>query len=78
MIHSDTIKGLTEDEQLLLYSVTGFIFQRLGYQVYKPEWARMLRVDGLIDVLNKIANIKDEYLPVRESLIGKIKDGGGF
>lgn len=78
MIHSDILKSLSEDESLLLYSVAGFIYQRLGYPVYNPQWVRMLKVDRLIEVLGKIANLKEEYLPVRDSLIGKIKDNGGF
>jgi len=78
MIHTDVIKSLTEDEALLLHAVSGFIYQRMGYEHVRYEWAKMLRVDKLVDILNKIANLQDEYLPVRDSLVGKIKDAGGF
>ena len=78
MIHTDVINSLTEDEALLLYAVAGFIYQHMGYPVYNPEWVKMLRVDVLINTLNKIANLQDEYLSVRDSLVGKIKDAGGF
>lgn len=78
MIHSDTIKSLTEDEALLLHAVTGFIYQRMGYEHVRYEWAKMLKVDRLVDILNKIANLQEEYHAVRDSLVGKIKDNGGF
>ena len=78
MIHSDIIKSLSEDEKLLLYAVGGFIFERLGYGQVRYEWIKMLKVDRVIEVLNKLANLKEEYYPVRGSLIEKIKDRGGF
>jgi len=78
MIHSDVINSLTEDEALLLHAVAGLIYQRMGYTHIQFEWAKMLRVDKLVNILNKIANLQDEYLPVRDSLVGKIKDNGGF
>lgn len=78
MIHSDVIKSLSEDERLLLYAVGGFIYERIGYSQVRFEWIRMLKVSTLIEVLNKLANLKEEYYPVRGSLIDKIKDGGGF
>ena len=78
MIHSDTIKSLTEDEALLLHAVSGFIYQRMGYTNIQYRWAQMLRTDRLIHILNKLANLKEEYHATRDSLIAKIKDNGGF
>jgi hypothetical protein len=78
MIHSDVIKSLTEDEATLLHAVAGFIYQRIGYTNIQYRWVQMLRTDRLIHILNKLANLKEEYHATRDSLIAKIKDGGGF
>lgn len=76
MIHSDTIKGLTEDERVLLYAVGGFIYQRSGLSHFKPEWVQMVKVVKMVEVLNNIANLKEEYIPVRDSLVVKLKESG--
>lgn len=73
MIHSHTIQQLTEDEHLMLYSICERIFHDMGLQM-NYNWIKMMRVDILIHFLNKIANIKEEFLPVRESLINKLKE----
>ena len=74
MIHNHTLKELTEDEYTLLYAVGDSIFGRIGLQL-KVEWLKMLRVDVLIHLLNNISNLKEEYHPLRESLVGKLKQG---
>ena len=76
MIHSDTIRSLTEDEKVLLYAVGGFIYQRTGLHHFKPEWVQMIKVEKMIQVLHNIANLKDEYMPVRDSLVVKLKESG--
>ena len=75
MIHSQTLKELTEDEYTLLYAVGDTIFGRIGLEM-KVEWLKMLRTDRLIHLLNNINNLKEEYHPLRESLVVKLQQGG--
>jgi len=74
MIHYQTLQELTEEEYTLLCAVGGAIFARMGLSL-KVEWLKMLRVDMLIHLLNNITNLKEEYHPLRESLVGKLKQG---
>lgn len=74
MIHSQTLKELTEDEYTLLYSVGEHIYNRFGHNC-KHEWLKMLRVEVLVGILNNIANLKEEYHPLRESLVSKLQQG---
>jgi len=74
MIHYQTLKELTEEEYTLLYAVGDTIFTRMGMSL-KVEWLKMLRVDILIHLLNNITNLKEEYHPLRESLVGKLERG---
>jgi len=74
MIHSQTLKELTEDELALMWSVMDHLFvSRLGYSV-KYKWLQMVRPDVLDGIIRK-SNLKEEYHSVRDSLIGKLKGG---
>lgn len=76
MIHSQWIQELTEDEHLLLWSIASHTFGQLGLEV-KGKWIQMLKPDVVIRILPKV-NIKEEYIGVRDSLIVKLNNGGGF
>lgn len=74
MIHSQTLKELTEDELALMWSVMDHLFvSRLGYN-FKYKWLQMVRPDVLDGIIRK-SNLKEEYHSVRDSLIGKLKEG---
>lgn len=75
MIHSDTIKSLTEDEHLMLYSLCERIFNDMGLEM-KYSWIKMMRVDVLIHFLNNIGNLRDEYVETRQGLINKLSQPG--
>lgn len=72
MIHSETIKELTEDEHLMLYSLCERIFNDMGLTM-NPTWIRMMRVPVLLHYLMNIGNIKEEYVSVRDSLANKLQ-----
>lgn len=74
MIHSHTISQLSEEEYMLLFSVSEHIFNRIGLHT-SHQWVKMLRVDQVVPLLNNIANLKEEYHPVRESLVSKLQQG---
>lgn len=76
MIHKDILKTLTEDEHLLLWSIASHTFGQLGMEV-KSNWIQMLKADVVCRILPKV-NIKEEYIPVRDSLLMKLNNGGGF
>lgn len=74
MIHQHTLSELTEEEYTLLYAVGEHIYNKIGLNC-KHEWLKMLRVDVMVSVLNNIANLKEEYLPLRNSLVSKLQQG---
>lgn len=74
MIHSQTLKELTEDELVLMWSVMDHLFvSKLGYS-FKYEWLQMVKPDVLDRIIRK-SNLKEEYHCVRDSLISKLKGG---
>jgi hypothetical protein len=76
MIHSHFIQELSEDEHLLLWSIASHTFGQIGLEV-KHNWIQMLRPDVVCRILTKV-NIKEEYIGVRDSLLSKLNNGGGF
>lgn len=75
MIHSDTLKSLTEDEYLMLYALCERIFNNMGMSM-NPHWIKMMRVNILLNYLMNINNIKDEFICVRDSLATKLQQAG--
>jgi hypothetical protein len=74
IIHSQTLKELTEDELVLMWSIMDHLFvSKLGYS-FKYEWLHMVKPDAL-DRIIRNSNLKEEYHGVRDSLIGKLKGG---
>ena len=73
MIHSDTLKELTEDELGLLWSILHHFYSKVGMEC-KYRWLQMVRVEVLEHVLNH-CNLKEEYSGVRDSLLVKLKGG---
>ena len=72
MIHSDTIKSLTEDEHLLLWCVCNHITSSFGLEC-NPKWVGMFRVDRLIPYIEKVNTLKEEYVGIKDSLLAKLK-----
>lgn len=72
MIHSETLKQLTEDEHLMLYALCERIFNDMNMSM-NPAWIKMMRVPVLLHFLLNIGNIKEEYVPVRDSLAAKLQ-----
>jgi len=73
VVHSQTIKELTEDELLLLWGVMSHIYGLMGMEC-KYKWLQMVKVNVLEHILNN-CNIKEEYYYVRDSLMEKLKGG---
>ena len=73
MVHSQTIKELTEDELLLLWGVMSHIYGLMGMEC-KYKWLQMVKVNVLEHILNN-CNIKEEYHNVRDSLMEKLRGG---
>jgi len=59
---------------MILFSVSEHIYNRIGLHT-SHEWVKMLRVDQVVSILNKIANLEEEYLPARDSLVVKLQQG---
>jgi len=76
MIHKDILQTLTEDEHLLLWSIASHTFGQLGMEV-KSNWIQMLKPEVVCQILPKV-NIKEEYIVVRDGLLSKLNNGGGF
>ena len=76
MIHSHFIQQLSEQEHLLLWSVANHTFGQIGLEV-THHWMQMLRPAVVCHILAKV-NIKEEHVHVRDSLVCKLKQGGGF
>ena len=76
MIHSDTLKGLTPEEYLLLYAVCNHVVGQMNL-VCNPKWIGTFKVDRLIPIIERVNNLKEEYTGVRDSLLEKLR-GSSF
>jgi len=73
MIHTDTLKSLTEEELSLLFALADRFYKELNLTV-KFDWLKILKKDLTIHYLKGINNIKEEYDSVRDSLIKKLQE----
>jgi len=73
MIHSSTLKELTEDELALLWAIAEHFFNKMGMNC-RYQWLKMVKVNVLEHVLNN-SNIKEEYFELKNSLLTKLKQG---
>lgn len=73
MIHSETIKSLTEEELTLFWAMGEHFFNKMGLQC-KYGWLQMIRVPVLEHIMSN-CNLKEEYYPLRDSLLTKLKEG---
>jgi hypothetical protein len=75
MIHSHVLQSLTEEEYGMLLSVSEHIYNGMGLQG-NAQWVKMLKVDQLRSYLQKIANLTDAGVQVRDSLTAKLSSDG--
>jgi hypothetical protein len=72
MIPTPTIKELTEDEYLLLWSICNYITNQWGL-VCNPKWIGMFKVDRLLPYIERVNTLKEEYVGLKDSLVAKLK-----
>lgn len=76
MIHSQVLKELSDEELTILWAVANHVYSQLRLEV-KYSWIQMLRPEVVVRILPHI-NIKEEYIHIRDSLLAKLNNGGGF
>lgn len=75
MIHDHVLQSLTEEEHGLLLTVSAHIYNGMGLQA-NAQWVKMLKVDQVRAYLTKIANLTDEGVHIRDTLMGKLSSDG--